>query len=149
MEYEKLRIAKINKIPTPVIIIEREGRKIKGLLSRKSTVDFIGTIKIGQFVGIECKQTEQDRFTLSNIKPHQYDYLKTIHELNGISFVLIEFANINKYVRLDFKTLEQYFKRKEEMENQKGSCSFTFDDVKHLEIKPSPICILDFLNGYY
>lgn len=83
----KQRLAKqslILKVPTPLVMTN------KGIIPKPSTVDFVGLLKGGKFIAFDAKQTVvKTRFDLSNIKPHQLEYLQFVRDLKGIAFFLV------------------------------------------------------------
>lgn len=71
-----------------------------GIISSKSTVDYIGCYK-GKFIAFEAKTTNQNILPNANIKIHQIDYLKKIADNGGIAFFIVYFENQNKFFMID------------------------------------------------
>jgi recombination protein U len=144
--YKKRDIAVINKIPTPFKIIGRFKNFYFGHYDKKSTVDFEGILKTGQHIAFDCKQTKGNRFSLDNVKQHQFDYLKSIQKLNGLSFLLIEFTDINKYIRLHYTDLDCFWGMQS---NKRGTKSITFEALSKFQLTQNTKVTIDFLQGLY
>jgi recombination protein U len=144
--YKNRGIAIINKIPTPFKILGRFRNFYYGYYDKKSTVDFEGIIKTGQHVAFDCKQTKGNRFALDNVKQHQFDYLKSIHSMGGISFILIEFTELNKYIRLKFTDLNCFWGMQS---NKRGTKSILIEDIEQHQLIYNTKVTIDFLQGYY
>lgn len=90
--YQNRNIALINKRPTPVKVLKSSGtRVLSGFYENKSTVDYDGVYK-GHAITFEAKSFKGNRFDLSNIHQHQYDYLKAAEKHGAITFVLIHWS---------------------------------------------------------
>ncbi len=124
-----------------------KNRYFYGNFEKKSTVDFEGIIKGGKHVAFDCKRTALKHFPIRNLETHQYNYLKNIHKLNGISFLIIEFTELNKIIRLEFEVLEQYWSKMKY--KKRGTCSIKYVDLEKYEIKNSLNNPLNFLKNYY
>jgi len=144
--YRNNNIAIINKIPTPFKILGRLQKYYYGHYEKKSTVDFEGILKTRQHIAFDCKMVKGDLFHLSNIKPHQVEYLKQVNEFKGISFVLIEFVDYNVYIRLPFEVLEYYINN---ISTKRGSKSINIKNLIQLELRHNNGVTVDFLQGYY
>ena len=91
LRYRKENKALILKVPTPIIYTS------KGLIPKKSTVDYVGLIKGGKFIAFDAKETQsKTSFPLSNIKQHQLIYLNLVESLGGIAFFFIHFKKLYK-----------------------------------------------------
>lgn len=107
--YKKLAYAYIDKYTDEKIIQKLEIIYLKHIYTHKLRVDFTGYTKFfngkklptSVFVGIEAKQSTKKYFQYSLIKPHQLDYLYSVHKVNGIAFLVIGFVNENKIIRLN------------------------------------------------
>ena len=89
--YSREGAARVDKISTPVRL--NPNRPGLAHYSKKSTVDFTGLMDGGQFIAFDAKYSKAKRFPLSNIKPHQIDYLQEVNRLGGLGFILIEMAH--------------------------------------------------------
>lgn len=150
--YKSRNIALINKRPTPVKVLKSKGTKIlNGFYEAKSTVDYDGVYK-GQPIVFEAKSFKGDRFDLSNIHQHQYDYLKNAEKHGAITFVLIDWAVIAGDVfYCPFSMIQHYIKTSKEG----GRKSIPIDDfsyyayaVKDTDRAPLDyLAIVDYLKG--
>lgn len=132
-------IRKQNLFVAPVKVVNQE---IKGKLNYKNDVDYYGIYK-GVFVCFEAKQTLKDRFLLSNLKPHQWEFLAEIDAYQGIAFLILSFLNTNEIFAIPYQSLAR-------LRNQQIK-SITYPLLKEigflLEIKlPGIIDILSFLE---
>lgn len=109
--YIKRGVARIDKIATPTKITNKSGNAIKaGFFEKKSTVDYIGTLNTGRAICFDCKETkETKRFPLGNIARHQIEYMHDVYRLGGAAFLLIYFYRLNKFFRLGYEDLKQYW----------------------------------------
>ncbi len=86
IKYRKDEMALILKVETPVILTN------KGLIAKKSTVDYTGTVKGGKSIAFDAKETlSKTSFPLANIEDHQLAYLEFQQKLGGIAFFMIHF----------------------------------------------------------
>lgn len=110
-EYKRRNIAIIDKVPTPVKVLKVKGNRItSGFYEKKSTVDYIGVFK-GNAIAFDAKETSiGTRFDLSNIKEHQYNFLKSWVFAGGIGFLLISFTSLEEEYYLPFYILDEYWK---------------------------------------
>lgn len=107
-------IAAIYKKPTPVRITKveypsRNKAKItEAYYQMPSTTDYNGLYK-GYYIDFEAKCCHSTSFSFTNIYTHQINHLKTIDNMGGIAFLLIEFPNHNEIFLLPAKNLcEKY-----------------------------------------
>lgn len=111
-QYSLQQMGVIQKIPTPVKVLNIDSRtgKIKnGFYEKKSTVDYIGVFK-GVPIAFDAKETNIDtRLDLSNVKEHQYYFLKNWVENGGVGFLIIYFTNLNESYYLPFELLDEYW----------------------------------------
>ncbi|RXY96208.1 Holliday junction resolvase RecU [Malacoplasma penetrans] len=97
----------IEKRYLPIKIIKRSGNVIEGKLLNKSYVDYAGLIN-GRYISFEAKQTENDKFMLSQIKEHQLNHLNLISRLNGISFLILHFYCEDKTFLIPYSQIENW-----------------------------------------
>lgn len=111
--YTRNKIASIIKRPTPIKVISvDESTKLitKAVFLEDSTTDYNGIFQ-GHYIDFEAKSTtNKTSFPLSNLEEHQYEHLKLVDEMNGISFLLIEFSKLDEIYLLPFKKLEAFIK---------------------------------------
>lgn len=112
--YEAMGLALVNKRPTPVKVTGRfRGGEIKGYFERPSTVDYDGILLGGRSIVFEAKSVAKaNRFDLKNVEPHQVEYLSKCHDLNGISFLLIEMQALNSMYLIPYITFKHYWNRR-------------------------------------
>ncbi len=108
--YQKHRVARIDKAPTPIKVVHvDEGTKIKeAYFEKKSTVDFYGIVQ-GHFIVFDAKQTMTNSLPLQNIHHHQIEYMNDVEEQGGISFLLVEFSKLKRYFLLPYEVLSDYY----------------------------------------
>lgn len=103
--YEKNNIALLEKREIPIRIIKHINiNTVLGKLIAKGKVDYFGFIN-KKYVEIECKQTSFDYFDLKHIKKHQMNYLKKIHELKCLAYLLIYFEKHDEILAIDYQNL--------------------------------------------
>ncbi len=119
--YREEDIAVIYKKPTPITItkVDYPSRKeaiIKeAFFKTPSTTDYNGIYR-GKYIDFEAKETQKDRFPLSNIHSHQITHLKQIIKHGGIGFFIIRFSKRNETYLLKGNTLFEFM----EQTNQKS-----------------------------
>lgn len=137
----------IQKIPTPVKVLDinsRTGKIRSGYYERKSTVDYIGVYK-GIGIAFDAKETSvETRFDLSNIKEHQYNYLKKWVVSGGIAFLLLHFNTLDQSYYLPFELLKKYW----EGMIKGGRKSIPYQKIaqKKYKIASNGLIILDYLD---
>ncbi len=94
-------IRKQNLFVAPTKIVNKD---IVGKLNYKNDVDYYGIYQ-GIFICFEAKQTLKERFLLSNIKPHQWEFLHNIDHYHGIAFLILSFLNTNEIFAIPYQTL--------------------------------------------
>ena len=107
--YRQKGVATVQKIPTPVKVlnVNRNG-KLTGFYEKKSTVDYIGVWQ-GTGICFDAKETKiETRFDLSNVKDHQYGYMKDWHESGGLSFLIVSFVTLDEIYYLPFEKLRYW-----------------------------------------
>ena len=124
----------------------------KTFYEKKSTVDFIGTIRGGITVAFDAKQTNvETRFDIGNethVQPHQMDYLRQVYLLGGFAFFIIEFSTKGEQYLLPYAAAKRYKDRGLEG----GRKSIAYEEFKtdpHItKLGPGPGIALDFLKPY-
>ena len=147
--YLKHNIACIYKKPTPIQVVKvdypnRSKAKIsEAYYKTPSTTDYNGIYK-GKYVDFEAKSVKGTNFPFSNIYPHQIKHLETIHNMGGISFLLIEFSSKNEiYLLLTSYLLEEYNKS---LNGGRKSIPYEYFKTKGKLIKKSKEDILNYLE---
>ena len=110
-EYIKKNLAVIQKIPTsikPVELDQNKGVISKAYFEQKSTVDYMGNVQ-GIPVCFDAKETSKKSLPISNIHPHQMQFMDMFEKQNGISFIIVHFSFNEKYFFIPFKVLKKYW----------------------------------------
>ncbi len=125
-KYRELRMALIQKIPTPIkpVEIDNDRHITLAYFEQKSTVDYIGVVQTYP-VCFDAKEVSKDSFPLSNIHEHQYLFMKEFEEQGGIAFLLINYLHEDKIYYMRFAELDRFYKRAKEG----GRKSFTLDEL--------------------
>ena len=126
--YRELKLALIQKIPTPItpINIDKASRHITlAYFDQKSTVDYIGAVQ-GIPVCFDAKECAQDTFALDNIHPHQIAFMESFEEQKGVAFVLICYAKRDLFYYLPLRDLLVFKRRAEEG----GRKSFRMEELR-------------------
>lgn len=125
--YKKNGLALIQKIPTPITPVEYDNEKHQIKLAyfeKKSTVDYIGVVQ-GVPVCFDAKECANDRFRISNIHQHQYEFMKYFEQQEGIAFILIYYSSLNKYYYMRYCELDDIYKKYLD----KSKSSFHIDEL--------------------
>lgn len=111
--YCDLGLGRVDKIATPVKVIELENGLItKGYFEKPSTVDFVGIIQ-GVFVAFDAKETEAASFPLNNIHPHQVEFMEDVTKQGGLAFVILHFKRYEEYFLLPLPLLLEYYRNED------------------------------------
>jgi recombination protein U len=109
--------AVIHKKPTPVQIVDvhypaRSAAVIKeAYFKQPSTTDYNGVYK-GRYIDFEAKETKnKTSFPLQNFHEHQIIHMDSVHEQDGITFVLLRFSLSEEVYLLPFHPLKVYWDR--------------------------------------
>lgn len=107
--YKKMKIARIDKIPTPITTskMNEKGQIVLGYFEKKSTVDFIGMVQ-GNGICFDAKETNLKSLPLQNIHEHQLSYMKDFKEQGGIPFMIVHFKAFDKYFFVPYEILQKY-----------------------------------------
>lgn len=107
--YHDLGLARVDKIATPIKIMELEdGHISKAFFEKPSTVDFVGIIQ-GMFVAFDAKETEAVSLPLNNIHPHQVNYMEDIKAQGGLAFLIVHFKRYDEYYLISLEMLQKYY----------------------------------------
>ena len=125
-KYRDLRMALIQKIPTPIkpVEIDDDRHITLAYFEQKSTVDYIGVVQTYP-VCFDAKEVTKDSFPLANIHEHQYLFMKEFEEQGGVAFLLINYLHKDKIYYMRFSELDKFYKRAKDG----GRKSFTFDEL--------------------
>ena len=135
-------IANIQKIATPVKVLKTypDGH-IYGYWDKKSTVDFVGTVKDGRYVCFDAKETTTGNLPLKNIKDHQLKHLKNTYHLGGMAFLVIWFREKEKCYALGYEYIEKFMN-----EETRKSIPISYCEKYGKEIEIGTNYAIDFLN---
>ncbi|WP_217597142.1 Holliday junction resolvase RecU [Cohnella sp. GbtcB17] len=120
--YRQHKIALVTKRPTPVKILGVDGRgRVRGFLEKPSEADYDGFYK-QRGLAFEAKSIAAgERFPLSNLEQHQFEYLSDAHYVGNVpSFLLIEFTEHRVVYLLPFTELEQVWKMRSKVRGSKS-----------------------------
>jgi recombination protein U len=108
--YLKRGLARIDKVPIPIKIIEqgKDGIINKAFFEKKSTVDFIGFVQ-GSTVVFDAKETALSNLPFKNIHEHQVEYMKDVTFHGGIAFIIAHFKINNSYHVIPYEILKNYY----------------------------------------
>lgn len=112
-KYKEQGLALVQKIPTPItpVKMNHETRQITlAYFEKDSTVDYIGVCQ-GIPICFDAKECSKESFPLQNIHEHQLDFMRHFEKQNGISFLIIYFASIEKSYYMTLRELEQFVER--------------------------------------
>ena len=109
-KYRELRLALVQKIPTPIKPVEIDDNRHITLayFDQRSTVDYIGAVQ-GFPVCFDAKECKGNTFALSNVHAHQYNFMKDFEEQQGIAFLLIHFVKADIVYYMRFQELKKYY----------------------------------------
>lgn len=110
-EYFKDELAVVQKLPTsikPVELDQNKGTITLAYFESKSTVDYMGNVQ-GIPICFDAKETSKVSLPISNIHPHQIEFMEKFHLQGGLSFIIVSFTKEEKYFLLDFETLKTYW----------------------------------------
>lgn len=111
--YRQKNLAIVQKIPTPIkpITIDQEKRVITlAYFEQKSTVDYVGIVQ-GIPICFDAKETSKNFLPISNIHPHQIDFMRDFKGQGGEAFLVVYFKKYEEYFFIDIKTLEGYYEK--------------------------------------
>lgn len=109
--YMSRGLAIVQKIPTPItpIKIDNATRTITlAYFEQKSTVDYIGAVQ-GIPICFDAKETTRNMLPIQNIHTHQIKFMEDFEKQNGMSFLLVNFRNVDECYFLPFKTLKKFW----------------------------------------
>ena len=113
-KYRELRLALVQKIPTPIkpVEIDDDRHITLAYFEKKSTVDYIGVVQSFP-VCFDAKECRGETFSMGNVHEHQYRFMEDFESQGGISFLLIYFSSEDKYYYMRFFELKQFYARAE------------------------------------
>lgn len=100
--YEAEGLAKIEKEMEPMKPIRELGRgKFIACYTKRSGVDYKGTLKGGRAIAFEAKHTDTELMKRTRLEPWQMDYLRQHTKLGAETFVLLSFG-MNGFYKIPF-----------------------------------------------
>lgn len=109
LRYNELGLGRVDKIATPVKVIELVGGVItRGYFEKPSTVDFVGIIQ-GAFVAFDAKETEATALPLRNIHPHQIRFMEDVERQGGLAFLIVHFKRYDEFYLIPLHVLTEYY----------------------------------------
>lgn len=150
IQYKSKEIALIQKISTPWKVIRNGKQIVSAFPEKQSTVDYIGVHR-GLAIAFEAKETKElNRFPLDNIDNHQVEFLRQHSSHGGVSFLLVNFKELDKVYRLDEVTLVWYWNKYQENRGKRGFGSIPLNEFecngKEIQIGKNGI-LLNYLEG--
>ena len=144
-QYQNREMALIQKISTPWVVVRRGKQIVKAFPEGQSTLDFRGTAKGGTSISFDCKETKDPRgLPLSNILPHQVDYMRTALKMGEFSFILCYLQKQDKRYFIHGRTILNYW---DYWQANKGKRGINFIPVMHMrEVKQGDGIVLDYLQ---
>lgn len=145
--YLENEIAVIYKKPTPIQVVNvsypsRNKAKItEAYYKTPSTTDYNGIYK-QNYIDFEAKSCKELNFAFERIYEHQIRHLELIDKLGGISFLIIEFSNVNETYILPSKNL--ILKYNESLNGGRKSIPYSY--FKEYGYKVKEDIILDYLD---
>ena len=92
-----------------------EFDKTKGIIKlayfeQKSTVDYMGNVQ-GIPICFDAKETTRKSLPISNIHPHQIEFMENFTKQEGIAFIIAYFQVIDEYYFIPFEDLKIFWER--------------------------------------
>lgn len=153
--YLEHNIACIYKKPTPIQIVKvnypsrNKAKIVEAYYKTPSTTDYNGIYK-GKYIDFEAKSTKTNSFPFSNIYEHQIKHLKTVSNMGGISFLIIQFSLKNEiYLLPTIKLVSLY---NNSLNGGRKSIPYSYFQENAILVNINKINILDYLqviNSYY
>lgn len=126
-KYKSQGLALVQKIPTPItpIQIDKNTKHITlAYFEQKSTVDYIGVVQ-GVPICFDAKECAKLAFPLANIHEHQMQFMEDFEKQQGISFFIVYFKEIDKYMYVTFEAVKFFWERMK----SGGKKSFRFEEL--------------------
>ena len=104
-------LAVIQKLPTSIKPIELDSTRgviTLAYFDEKSTVDYMGNVQ-GIPICFDAKETAQKNLPIANIHEHQIEFMEKFMLQGGLSFILVNFTEFDKFYLLDFDTIKKFW----------------------------------------
>ncbi|WP_053984197.1 Holliday junction resolvase RecU [Niameybacter massiliensis] len=110
-KYRELKLAMVQKIPTPIKPITID--KTKGVITlayfdQKSTVDYIGVAQ-GTPICFDAKETTKEALPLANIHLHQIEFMEDFQNQGGEAFLIVYFKKYDRYFLFTLEEIKKYY----------------------------------------
>ena len=142
--YRSRRIAVIHKVPSQWLPLRNNNKIASAKITEKAAVDFMGTVMTHSgsiSVVFDAKEVSKgNRWYLSKLEQHQYEFLRDSHNVGVYSFLLIAYWELQEYYVLPFASLD---KRWREWKAKTGPASIKAGEQSLIKVKFSGY--LDFL----
>ena len=148
-KYKAQGLCVVEKIPTPItpVAIDKESRTITlAYFEKKSSVDYIGVVQ-GIPICFDAKETRQKSLPLSNIHRHQIEFMEAFSKQDGIAFMLVNFAILDKCYFLPFEDLKAFWD-KAQLDGKKSISHELFEEKYLVSQKGGQLKYLDAINTY-
>lgn len=145
-EYLKHGLAVIQKLPTAIkpIQLDQEKRVIRlAYFEQKSTVDYMGNIQ-GIPVCFDVKETGKKSLPISNIHPHQVEFMDHFSRQNGLAFIIVQFTAVDRCFLLPFEEIKKYWEGAKAGGRKSIPCKVMKDEY---EIKREGLFYLHYLKA--
>ncbi len=145
--YESHRVGVITKMPVPIKVLDIKDSIItKAFFEERSTVDYFGAVQ-GIPIAFDAKETSKKNLPLQNIHTHQIEYMLKMKEQNGLSFIIVNFKVVNKFILIPIEVINYYYQ--ESLNGGRKSIPYEDLDKKFvIEFKNGILHYLDALNIY-
>ena len=146
-KYRELRLALVQKIPTPIkpVEIDNDRHITLAYFEKKSTVDYIGAVQ-GIPVCFDAKESKIDTVPLANVHEHQMAFMDDFEKQDGIAFFILLLTHRDELFYIPYRTMKRFWDRAE----AGGRKSFTYDELDQAwRIFPGagePVPFLDLLQ---
>lgn len=146
-QYRNKKIALIQKISTPWVVIRKGKQIVSAFPEGQSTLDFRGTVAPGISISFDCKETIEERgLPLKNILDHQIGYMKNAMAVGESTFILCYIVPSNKRYFIPGQTVINHW---DNWKANKGKRGFNIIPIEVMsEIKSKNGIILDYLEKF-
>jgi recombination protein U len=136
-EYSKKGIAKIEKIPEPFRVLEKNSSgRFRGQFTKHAQPDFCGTLKNGQAIVFEAKFTTTDRMNKNVLSDEQIKSLEEHSRLGAITGVCVGIKDDYFFIPYDvWKDMKKHF----------GHSYVTAEDIRQYKVRFK--CAIMFLDN--
>ena len=147
--YKNRGQALVQKIPTPTKVKWGNGEIVGAYHSAKSTLDFRGTLKGGQAIAFDCKETKEEKgLPLAGIAEHQIDYIRSAIEIGELVFIICYITTTNKPYFIKGQVVIDYWDCWQKNKGKRGyNCILTEDMIKLTGSRGVPLDYLLVLEG--